>query len=182
MFKIRIFSILLLSASALSAGAAEIKLPLKMENVSASLKDHAPEHVSVSANGETLTINITEVGRKGGFDKTHSLNLKRAAGRTVTILLDVKTDKVSHSSNRIPNVVGKITFGGTTQNLVAGRAAWHTCVFKNVKIPGNGLLKMRITLKNLSGEIQIRNPRIRGDLPKVRGTGVKKKKKKKSKD
>ena len=161
MFKSKIVFTLLLSAAALlTAKAVEVKLPMKMADVAESLKDHAPEHVNVSAKGEILTINISEVESRGGFDKTHSINLKPIAGRIITISLEVKVDKVEGSGGaKAPHSIGKITFAGTTQNLNATKSGWHTYFFKNIKIPGNGLLKMRVSLKNASGEIQIRNPR-----------------------
>lgn len=185
MFKSKIVLTLILSAAALLTGAVEVKLPMKMEDLAASLKNHAPENVNIAARGEILTITITETERKGGFDKTHTLNLKRGAGRTITIILDVKVDNVESSGGaKTPHSIGKITFAGTTQNLNASKKGWQTCVFKNVKISGNGMLKMRITLKNVSGEIQIRNPRasFRGISSKSHSSKSKKSKKtKKSK-
>ena len=183
MFRIKIISMLLLSAAALLTGAAEVKLPMKMEDVATSLKSHAPGHVNISANGEILTITISAAERKGGFDKTHAINLKRIAGKTITVILDVKVDNVESNGAKTIHSIGKITFAGTTQNLSASKSGWQPCVFKNVKIPGNGLLKMRVTLKNVSGEIQIRNPRVsyRGVSTKSHGNSKSKSKSKSKK-
>ena len=183
MFRIKIVSTLLLATAALWAGAGDFKLPVSMADVAASLKDHAPEHVSIAAKGEMLTITISESARKGGFDKTHSINFKRLAGKTVTIVLDVKVNNVEGGGVKASHNVGRITFSGTSQYLTTSKSDWQTCVFKNVKIPGNGLLKMRISLKNVSGEIQIRNPRgsYRGGSSKSHSSGSKSRKSKKNK-
>ena len=176
MFKFKTLSIAALLLTALFVGAAEIKLPIKMADVATRLKRNCPSHVKVSVEGEVLLISITEAARKGGFDATYAINLKRFAGRSMTIMIDVKLDGLSHGPLRVPGNVGRVFFGGSTQNLVSSREGWHTLTFKSIKVPGNGLLKMRISLKNLSGEIRVRNPRAKVDLPR---TPKKKKKKKK---
>ena len=161
MFKSKfIFAMLLSAAALLTAKAGEVRLPMKMTDVAESLKDHAPANVNISAAGEMLTIKIAETEHKGSFDKTHSVNLKPIAGKIITITIEVKVDNVeSGGGAKRPHSVGKISFAGTTHNLNVTKRGWHTYVFKNIKVPGNGLLKMRVSLKNVSGEIQIRNPR-----------------------
>ena len=189
MFKSKIISVLLLSVAALSAGAAEVKLPMKMEDVAESLKSHCPEHITVEAQNDVLTITVSETERKIRFEKTHAISLKRIAGRTITIMLDIDVENGETGGAKAPHSIGRITFSGTTQNLIPSKKGWHTCVFKNVKIPGNGLLKMHISLKNVPGKVGIRNPRVayRGISSKSRSNSKKssnstKKKKKKSDD
>ena len=176
MFKFKIISITTLLLATLFVGAAEIKLPIKMADVATRLQRNCPDHVKVSVDGDALRISITEAARKGGFDATYAINLKRFAGKNMTIMIDVKLDGLSHGGLRVPGSVGRVFFGGSTQNLVSTHEGWHTYIFKSIKVPGNGLLKMRISLKNLSGEIRVRNPRAKVDLPR---TPKKKKKKKK---
>ena len=50
-------------------------------------------------------------------------------------------------------------------------------------IPGNGMLKLRLTLRGVYGDISIRNPRVNANIPQRMIDNVKKKKKnKKSKN
>ena len=186
MFKSKfVFTLLLSTAALLSAKAIEVKLPMKMKDVAESLSNHAPDNVNVSATGETLTIKITETEHRGSFDKTHSINLKPIAGRTITITIDVKVDKVESSGGaKTPHSIGKITFAGMTHNLSVSKRGWQTFTFKNIKVPGSGMLKMRVSLKNVTGEIQIRNPRAsrRGVSSSKHKSKSKKSKKSKSDD
>ena len=175
MFGIKTLSISALLAAALFAGAADVKLPMKMTDLAARLRHNCPGHVKISTRQDELVISISEAERKGGFDKTYGLNLKRFAGKKITIMIDVKLGEIDHGG-KVPSTVGRLFFGDSVQNLVSSRTDWYTYTFKSVKIPNNGLLKMRISLKNLSGEIRLRNPHAKADLPKP----SKKKKKKKN--
>ena len=61
---------------------------------------------------------------------------------------------------------------------------WQTIEFKSLRLPGNGLVKLRILLKNFSGEVSFRSPRAKINLPKRDRSkdGERKKKKDKKKD
>jgi len=175
-------SLAVLTAFAAFAAEQSKQLPLPAKAIVERLKHHAPKHVDISAQNNELVIVISAAERKGGFEGSHSIDLKSIAGRTITIQLDIKVTNVKSGPNGIPRSIGKITFAGTTQNLVTSESDWKTYTFKNVKIPGNGLLKMLISLKNVSGEVRIRNPRIsyRGISAKSRSSKNKSKKKKKN--
>ena len=175
MFRIKASFILLLLSTALFAGAADIKLPMKMADLAARFKHNCPGHVSISTLQDELIISISESDRKGGFEGSYSLDLKRFAGKKLTFMVDVKIGEIDRDG-KAPSTVGRLYFGDSVQNLVSSRAEWHTYTFKSVRIPGNGLLKMRISIKNLSCEIRLRNPHAKGELPKP----AKKKKKKKN--
>ena len=156
----------LLSAAALPAAPTERKLPIKMADMATRFKKHCPEHVKVSVQNDTLIISVAAVDHRGGFDETHAISLKPLAGRVMTFMFDVKVDKTEGGAEPVHSI-GKITVGSANQHILADAEGWQTYTFKNVKIPGNGLLKMRIAIKNVSGELSIRNPRIKGDFPKV---------------
>lgn len=173
----------LLLAACLAYAVEEIKAPLKMEDVAAALESKAKrQQAKVEARQDTLVITISDSGAKNGFDGAYTFhNLKRLAGHTLSFVIDVKLTDIAQSDGKIPAHIGFISFGDTRQSLSTRHGDWHTYTFKNVRISGNGMLKLRITLKkNIFGEIQIRNPRIRGNFPKVRDNSVRKKKKKKN--
>jgi hypothetical protein len=151
----------------LFAAPVEKKLPLRMEDMATRFQRHCPQHVKISAQNDTLVISVTSVEHRGGFDETHAIGLKPLAGRNMTFIFDVKVDKTENGGGDPIHSAGKITVGGSTQHILANVEGWQTYTFKGVKIPGNGLLKMRITIKNINGEVSIRNPRIKGDFPKV---------------
>lgn len=160
-------------------GAADMrKAPIKLSDVATRFKYKCPKHVTVSDRNDVLTVSISECRGRGGFDAAHALDLKALAGRTLTFTIDVRTTDVRHSSGNAPGYVGKFYIGAASQNLSASAKDWHTYVFRGVKIPGNGLLKIRLSLKNVSGKIDIRNPRVKGNLPKAKNSKEKKKKKK----
>ena len=175
MLSVKKLSLSVLMLTAVFASAADIKLPIKMADVAARLKRNCPGHVKISANQDVLTIALSESGRKGGFDGVYALNFKRFAGKKITIMIDVKLNNIEHGG-KTPGSVGKISFGDYGQTLSTKNADWTTYTFKSAKIPGNGLFKMRISLKNVSGEVQLRNPHVKADLPKP----TKKKNKKKN--
>ena len=175
MFGIRKITAVLALLAALSVGAADVKLPIKMTDLAERFKHSCPGNVKISVQGDTLVISLAEADRKGGFEGAYALNLKKLAGKRMTVMIDVKISDVDHAGN-VPSTVGRMFFGESVQNLTTRYTGWHTYTFKSVKIPGNGMLKMRVSLKNLSGEIQIRNPHVKVDIPKP----PKKKKKKKN--
>jgi hypothetical protein len=167
MFKMKmLLASLMLLPAVLLAAPTERKLPIKMADMATRFQKHCPKHVKVSDNNDTLVITVTAVDHRGGFDETHAIGLKPLAGRSMTFMFDVKVDKIESGGERVHSI-GKIIVGGSTQHILAESEGWQTYTFKSVKIPGNGLLKMRIALKNVSGELSIRNPRIKGDFPKV---------------
>lgn len=168
---------LLLPAALFAVPPVEKKMPIQMSDFATRFKKNCPSHVKISAEQNELVISLSSSERKGGFDGTHAMNLKPLAGRVVTIVIDVKAEGLKNSDGTPSGSVGRIVFGTANQHLAANRTGWYPCTFKSVKIPGSGMLKMRIVLRNVSGEIRIRNPRMRGDLPKA----PKKKKSKKSK-
>ena len=175
-----ILTMLFLSAALFAGAADEVKLPLQMANLETTFKRNCPEHITIASQKDELVITVGESERKSGFERTQGINLKRLAGRTFTFVIDVKLDNFAQEG--LPSNVGQIHFGDSRQLISTKHGDWHTYLFKGVKIPGNGLLKMRISVKNVPGEIRIRNPRIRGNFPKVRDNNAKKKKKKKNKD
>ena len=178
MFRINTLSMcVLLLPAALIAAPTEVKLPMRMEDVVSRFQKNCPDHVKFSAQQDTLVINVSEVDRNGGFDGVHSVSLKQLAGRNITFLFDIKIDNVESADGKNIHSVGRLSVGSATQHLLVRNSGWHTYTFKSVKIPGNGLLKIRLSFKNISGEIQIRNPRIRGDLPKPPKKKTKNKKK-----
>ena len=144
----------------------------------------APGDAKVEAQQDALVITLDGSGQKGGFNGMYSFHsLKRLAGYTFTFMIDVKLDNLDHGGTAPPSNIGQIHFGDSRQLISTKHTDWHTYTFKNVKVSGSGLLKMRIMIrKNLSGEISFRNPRIRGNFPKMRNTNVNKKKKKKKND
>ena len=177
-------TLLFLSASLLAFGAAEEKaLTVKMSEVAAALQAKTSDNVKIEARQDTLVITVNESEKKGGFNGTYSFHsLKPLAGHSFTFMIDVKLEKNDQGGAALPNNIGQIHFGEARQFISSRYEDWHTYVFKGVRIPGNGLLKMRISVKNITGEIHIRNPRIRGNFPKARdGNAGKKKKKKKNK-
>ena len=90
-----------------------------------------------------------------------------------------RLNKVQPHDRIIPEGPWRISLNGTWRFRYFDNPAQATITpsrWDSIKVPGNGLLKMRITLKNLSGEIRVRNPRAKVDLPR---TPKKKKKKKK---
>ena len=161
----------------LSAIAVEMKMPVKMADAAAELKRKCPEYAEVSAKGDQLIIKLKEDSGKGGFDGQFSIDLKRLAGRSFTLSIDVKTDKLERSDHKIPPMLGKVYFNNSGHYIHAGSSEWKTLTFKGLKVPGNGLVKLRITLKNFSGEVSFRNPVYKGDLPKSKADNKKKKKK-----
>ena len=161
----------------LLAAPTERKLPIKMADMATRFRKYCPKHVKVSEHDDTLVIAVTAIDHRGGFDEIHAISLKPLAGRNMTFMFDVKVDKLESDGEPIHSI-GKITVGGATQHILVDGEGWHTYTFKSVKIPGNGLLKMRIVVKNVSGELSIRNPRIKGDFPK----SPKKKNKNRKKD
>lgn len=170
---------LLVAALCVNAAESERKLPVKMEDVAARLKSHCPSHVNVSSNRDELIITINKSDKKDGFTGTYSFHaLKRLAGRSFTFALDVKLDNVDFGDAAHSGNIGQVHFGDTRQLISIKHNDWHTYYFKGVKIPGSGMLKLRISVKKISGEIHIRNLRIRGNFPKVRDKNTKKKKKK----
>lgn len=177
-----ILTMLLLSAALLAAGAVEEKaLPLKMSEVAEALQKKTTGNAKVEARQDTLVITVDGSGQKGGFDGTYSFHsFKRLAGYTFTFMIDVKLENIDRDGAALPGNIGQIHFGESRQLISAKHTDWHTYTFKNVKFAGSGLLKMRIMIKkSLSGEIHIRNPRIKGNFPKVRDNSANKKKKKK---
>ena len=154
-----------------------------MSDVAAALKNRISGNAKVEARQDVLVITIDGSERKGGFDGTYSFHsLKRLAGYSFTFMIDVKLENLEQGEAALPGNVGQIHFGEARQFISSKHEDWHTYLFKGVRIPGNGLLKMRISVKNITGEIHIRNPRIRGNFPKARdGNAGKKKKKKKNK-
>ncbi len=166
MFRMKMFLAvtMLLSAATLLAAPTERKLPI-MADMATRFQKHCPKHVKISEQSDTLTISVTAVDHRGGFDETHAISLKNLAGRAMTIMLDVKVDKIEGGTEAVHSI-GKITVGNTNQHILADAEGWQTYTFKGVKIPGNGLLKMRIAIRNVSGDLSIRNPRIKGDFPK----------------
>ena len=168
----------LATALSLSAVAAEMKLPMNMAYAAAELKRKCPGYAEVSAKGDELIIKLKEDSGKGGFDGQFSIDLKKLAGRNFTLSIDVKTDKLERSDNKVPPVLGKVYFNSTGHSIHASGSGWKTLVFRGIKVPGNGLVKLRITLKNFSGEVSFRNPVYKGDLPKNKHDNSKKKKKK----
>ena len=167
MFKMTMLLAVVALPAALFAAPIEKKLPLKMEEMATRFQRHSPKHVKVSAQNDTLVISVAAVEHRGGFDETHAIDLKSLAGRNMTFIFDIKVDKSGNGGGDSIHSAGKITLGGSTQHILANVEGWQTYTFKGVKVPGNGLLKMRITIKNINGEIRIRNPRIKGDFPKV---------------
>ena len=178
MFKLKtIFAFLLLS-TALFAAPTEVKMPIRMEDVAARFQKSCPGHVKFSARQDTLVIAISAVDRKGGFNGVHAIGLKPLAGRVVTFTFEIKIDNVENTGGENISSMGRLSVGSASQHLLVRDNEWHTYSFKSVKIPGNGLLKMKFDLKNVSGEIQIRNPRMKGDIPKPSKSKKKSKNKK----
>jgi|GEM_PF-5243859 len=153
-----------LSVLAARAGATEVELPVRMSDVAMQLNRKRAEHVKIEARDQELVITLKELSGKGGLDTHYSLDLKRYAGRTATLMIEIKADKISHGDRRVPPVLGKLFFTGIGHNIHSGRPGWQTLVFKGVRLPGNGLVKMRIVLRNFTGEVSIRNPRAKIDL------------------
>jgi len=177
--KIKMLLLAMALPAALFAATTEISMPMKMDDIAARFQKNCPENVKFSAQQDTLVITLDATKGKGSFDGVHAVSLKPLAGRVVTFIFDVKVDKAESSDGTNIHSVGRISVGGNAQHLLVRNTGWHTYVFKSVKIPGNGLLKMRFSFKNVSGEVQIRNPRIKGDLPKVPKKKTKSKKNKK---
>ena len=172
-----LLTVTLLLPAALLAAPTERVLPVKMADVATRFQRYCPKHVKVSARDDTLVITVTAVDHRGGFDETHAISLKPLAGRIITIMFDVNVDKVESGGEPIHSI-GKITVGSSTQHILVQDGGWQTYTFKSIKVPGNGLLKMRIAIKNVSGELSIRNPRMKGDFSK----GQKKKTKNRKKE
>ena len=164
--------------------ASEVSLPIKMADVAAQMKRKHHDNAKIEAKNDELVITMTEVPGRGGFDAQYSADLKRFAGRTATLMIDVKTDKLSRNDRKVPPILGRIFFSGTGHSIHAESTDWQTIEFKSLRLPGNGLVKLRIVLKNFSGEVSFRSPRAKINLSKRdRGNdGERKKKKDKKKD
>lgn len=169
---------LLMSAAAiLFSCASAAQLPVKMSEAADELKRKCQDHTEVSVRGEELVVTLKEVSGTGGFDGQFSIDLKKFSGSTFTFMIDVKSDKLSGYRSKVPQTLGKVYFNTASQFIHSGRIGWNTLVFRRLKVPGNGLVKLRIELKNFNGEVSFRDPRIKGDFPK-QDSGTKKKKKK----
>ena len=173
-------SLLTLAVATLSvsAFAAEMNLSVNMSEAVAELKRKCQDHAEVSAKGDELVVILKEVSGKGGFDGQFSIDLKKFSGRTFTFMVDVKSDKLSRDYRKIPPILGKVYFNAASRYIHSSHTEWNTLTFKGLKVPGNGLVKLRIELKNFNGEVSLRNPRIKGDISQ---TDYDKKKKKKDK-
>lgn len=162
--------------------AADVPLPIKMADVAAQMNRKCPEHIKIEAKNDELILVLSEVIGRGGFEGNYSADLKRYAGHTVTLMIDVKADKLSRSDRKIQPLLGRIFFCGIGQNIHSNRPGWQTITFKGLRLPGNGLVKMKISLKNFSGEIALRSPRAKVNLlRRDRHTDTEKKKKDKKK-
>lgn len=172
------------AAVPLRAAETEVALPIKMADVAEQLNRKCPENAKIEAKKDELVITLTEVHGRGGFEGQYSADLKRYAGRTADLMIDVKTENLSRSDRKVQPVLGRIFFSGMSHNIHSNRTGWQTIEFKTLKLPGNGLVKWRILLKNFSGEVSFRSPRARINLYKRdrANDGERKKKKDKKKE
>ena len=176
--------VLTVAITAGSFGAEEVKLPIKMADVAAQMKRKHHDNAKIEARKDELVIVLTEVPGRGGFDAQYSADLKRFAGRTATLMIDVKVDNLNRNDRKVPPIIGRIFFSGTGHSIHSDCTDWQTIEFKSLRLPGNGLVKLRILLKNFSGEVSFRSPRAKINLPKRDRSkdGERKKKKDKKKD
>lgn len=180
MHKRSIFTVLTAMLLAATAGAIEIKLPFDAESLAAQASRKCPESVKVSGDKDVLTVSISDES-KGAYDGQYTINAKKGAGRSVDFAVDIKTENVSSKDRDTPKSIGKISIGNASRHISGVNSDWQSYVFKNVKIPANGLVKIRLSLRNVYGDISIRNPRVNVDLPQ-RMINNRKKKNKKSKN
>jgi len=172
------FAVTLFALSFMTAAAAEIQLPVKMADVAEQMNRKCPAHAKIEAREDELVIVMSESSGKGsGFEGQYSIDLKRYAGRTATVMIDVKVGNLSRGDRKVP-LPGKVYFNGTGQSIHANSDDWQTLTFKSLRLPGNGLVKFRISLRNFSGEVSFRVPRAKIDLSKRDRDGDRKKKKK----
>lgn len=157
-------------------GAVEVKLPFDAESLAAQGQRKCPDYVKLSGRKDVLTVSISE-GSKNTYDGQYNINAKKGAGHSVDITLGVKADNLSSGDRKVPKIIGKITVGNVSRHIAGDKTDWQNCKFKNVRVPGNGLVKLRITLRNVCGDVSIRDPRADVNIPK-RELNKKKKNKK----
>ena len=186
--KSRIITFAALTALVLAAaavGAVEFKLPFDAESIAAQAKRKCPDNVKISGDKDVLTVSISpEAPGKAGYDGQYSVNAKKGAGYSADFSIEVKAENLSAPDGRpLPKTLGKIAIGGSSHQIAGDKSDWQTYNFKNVRIPGNGILKLHLTLRNVRGDFSIRNPRAKANIPqRFIDDKIKKKKKKKSKN
>ena len=149
---------------AVKLDAVEVKLPFDAESLAAQAGRKCPGDIKVSGSNDVLTISISKPG-KGDYEGSYSINARKGAGHSVGITIGVNTEKLTAANGKNAKNLGRIAFGNVSHQLVGGKSGWQDCSFKNVKIPGNGMLKLRITLRNAGGEVSFRNPRVNVNIP-----------------
>ena len=184
--RIMIISLAAVLLTAASVGAVEFKLPFDAESIAAQARRKCPENVKVSGEKDVLTVSISpDAPGKAGYDGQYSINAKKGAGYSTDLTIELKAENISTPDGRpVPKNFGKIEIGNSSRQITGESGDWQTYTFKNVRIPSNGMLKMRLTLRNVRGDVSIRNPRGKADIPQrfIDDKHKKKKKKKKSKN
>ena len=166
-----------------SAHAVEFKLPFDAESIATQAKRKCPEFVKISGEKDVLTISISAEG-KGRYDGQYTINAKKGSGYKADFTIEVKTENLSSpDGNSAPKDIGRISIGNSSHLLSGDKSDWQTYSFKKVSIPANGMLKLKISLRGVCGDIAIRNPRASAEIPqRYIDDKVKKKKKKKNKN